>query len=63
MGVFLVIRLVIVVQGENAGLSLLPLNEPDKLFSACHIEDCLTSYQFMGAFHVLSCRGQHGFRE
>lgn len=43
MGVFLVIRLVIVVQGENVGLSLLPLNEPEKLFSACHIEDCLTS--------------------
>lgn len=39
MGVFLVIRLVIVVQGENAGLSLLPLYEPDRLFSACHIEE------------------------
>lgn len=43
MGVFLVIRFVIVVQGENASLSLLPLYEPDKLFSACHIEDGLTS--------------------
>ena len=43
MDVFLVIRLVIVVQGENADLSLLPLYEPDRLFPACHIEDCLTS--------------------